>query len=96
MRFITVRHKGLRRLIETGSSTGLPAAIVPKIRLILSFLEAMKAEDELHALPVWKPHQLTGDRAGTWVMHVTRNWRITFRIDQQQIEIVDLDYEDYH
>jgi hypothetical protein len=27
---------------------------------------------------------------------VTKNWRITFRIDQIGIEIIDLDYEDYH
>ena len=39
---------------------------------------------------------MTSDRAGTWALHVTRNWRITFRIDRQEIEIIDLDYEDYH
>jgi hypothetical protein len=33
---------------------------------------------------------------GTWILFVTRNWRITFRIDQEEIEIIDLDYEDYH
>ncbi len=27
---------------------------------------------------------------------VTRNWRITFRIDPTRHEIVDLDYVDYH
>ena len=27
---------------------------------------------------------------------VMRNWRIMFRIDQTKIEIIDLDYEDYH
>jgi len=27
---------------------------------------------------------------------VTRNWRMTFRIDRDEIEIIDLDYEDYH
>jgi proteic killer suppression protein len=47
-------------------------------------------------LPIWKPHQLTGDRRGTWALHVTRNWRVTFAIDQTALEIVDLDYEDYH
>ena len=26
----------------------------------------------------------------------SKNWRITFRIDKAEIEIVDLDYEDYH
>jgi proteic killer suppression protein len=29
-------------------------------------------------------------------LSVTRNWRLTFRIDRDEIEIVDLDYEDYH
>nr|WP_247887399.1 hypothetical protein [Azospirillum sp. SYSU D00513] len=29
-------------------------------------------------------------------MSVSRNWRITFLIDQTEIEIIDLDYEDYH
>jgi len=27
---------------------------------------------------------------------VTRNWRITFRIDQTEGEFLDPDYEDYH
>jgi len=29
-------------------------------------------------------------------LSVTRNWRLTFLIDQREIEIIDLDYEDYH
>jgi proteic killer suppression protein len=24
------------------------------------------------------------------------DWRITFQIDREEIEIIDLDYEDYH
>jgi proteic killer suppression protein len=39
---------------------------------------------------------MRGDRKGTWALHVTKNWRITFEIDRQEIEIIDLDYEDYH
>nr|WP_313791095.1 hypothetical protein [Neorhizobium turbinariae] len=27
---------------------------------------------------------------------MTKNWRLTFRIDANEIEILDLDYEDYH
>jgi hypothetical protein len=30
-----------------------------------------------------------------WSLHVTRNWRITFRIDPVEREIFDLDYEDF-
>lgn len=39
---------------------------------------------------------LTGDRKGTWGLFVTKNWRMTFQIDSDEIEIIDLDYEDYH
>lgn len=44
----------------------------------------------------WKAHQLTGDRKGVWSLFVTKNWRMTFRIDRDEVEVVDLDYEDYH
>ncbi len=31
-----------------------------------------------------------------WSLTVTANWRLTFRIDRDAMEIVDLNYEDYH
>ncbi len=37
-----------------------------------------------------------GDRRGIWSLTVSRNWRITVRIDEARDEIVDLDFEDYH
>ena len=49
-----------------------------------------------HSLSTWKAHVLTGDRKATWSLHVTRNWRLTFRIDAEQGEIFDLNLEDYH
>ena len=96
MRIRNVVHKGLRRFIEDDEATSLQAAVVPKVRRIVTFLQDMEREDELRTVPSWKAHQLTGDRKGTWSLFVTKNWRITFRIDQTEIEIIDLDYEDYH
>ena len=96
MRIRNVVHKGLRRFIIDDDATGLQAAVVPKVRRIVTFLQDMEREDELRTVPSWKAHQLTGDRKGTWSLFVTKNWRITFRIDQTEIEIIDLDYEDYH
>ena len=61
---------------------------------MLAFLQDVEAPAELRAIPVWKAHQLTGDRKGVWSLHVTRNWRLTFRIDGD--EIADIDLEDYH
>jgi proteic killer suppression protein len=40
-------------------------------------------------------HELPGDRAGTWAMTVTRNWRMTFRLNAQDA-LEDMDLEDYH
>ncbi len=89
-------HKGLRRLIDEDNGAGLQPAVVPKLRRVISFLQDMENEGELRTVPSWKAHQLTGDRKGTWSLFITKNWRVTFRIDQAEIAIIDLDYEDYH
>ena len=95
MKIGSVVHKGLRRFIEKDDSSGLPAGFVEKIRNILSFLQDMENADELRDIPSWRAHRLAGDRKGTWSLTVTPNWRSTFRIDEAEGEIVDLDYEDY-
>jgi proteic killer suppression protein len=96
VRIRNVIHKGLRRFIEEDDASGLQPAVVEKVRRIVSFLQDMEREDELRTVPSWKAHQLTGDRKGVWSLFVTKNWRMSFRIDRQGIEIIDLDYEDYH
>lgn len=96
MKIRNVLHKGLRRFIENDDARGLPAEAAPKLRRMLSFLQDMEREDELRAVLSWKAHRLTGDRKDTWSLSVTRNWRLTFRIKRDDIEIIDLDYEDYH
>ena len=87
-------HKALRRLYEEDSRRGLPPEAVGKLRKILAFLQDVQDLKKLRAFPLWKAHQLTGDRKGTWSLHVTRNWRLTFRV--QDNEIHDVNFEDYH
>ena len=94
MRVRSIAHRGLRRLYEENSSKGLTADTVDKLRKMLAFLDAMQNPEELRALPTWKAHILTGDRKGTWSLHVTRNRRMTFRIEDD--EIIDINLEDYH
>jgi len=96
MKIRTVVHRGLRRFIQRNDASGLPPPAVEKVRNILTFLQEMKDAQELRDVPSWKAHQLTGGRKGTWSLTVTHNWRVTFRIDQTEGEILDLDYEDYH
>jgi len=89
-----VVHKGLRRFMLEDDASGVQAAVVSKLRHMLSFLQDMEREEELRAVPSWKAHQLTGRRKGTWSLFVTRNWRLTFRVEHGAI--IDLDYEDDH
>ncbi len=83
-------------MIVNDDRSGVPADTVDKLRRMIAFLQDMATEDELKTIPTWKAHQLTGGRKGTWSLHVTKNWRLTFAIEQQEVEIIDLDFEDYH
>jgi toxin HigB-1 len=96
MRIRNVLHKGLRRLIEEDDMSGVPAGSAEKLRRMVSFLQDMEVEDQLRQVPSWKAHVLSGSRKGTWSLFVSRNWRLTFRVNRTEIEIIDLDYEDYH
>ena len=88
-------HKGLKRLYEDDNAKGVPPDTVDKLRKMFLFLDTMQEAGELQSLTVWKVHTLTGDREGTWSLSVTRNRRLTFTIDGD-IEICDLNLEDYH
>ena len=96
MRIKNVVHKGLRRLIEQDDAAALPPAVAPKLRRMISFLQDMSGEEELRTVSSWKAHKLVGDRNRHWSLFVTKNWRLTFRVDASEDEIVDLNFEDYH
>jgi len=87
-------HKGLKKLYLEDSAKGLPPDTVDKLRAMLTFLQDMPDAEKLRALPLWKAHQLTGNRKGVWSLHINRNWRLTFQIKGG--EILDVDCEDYH
>ncbi|BFU91445.1 MAG: Plasmid maintenance system killer [Nitrospira sp.] len=89
-------HKGLKRLYEDGSTKGVPADTVDKLRKMLAYLDTIEDPEELRVLTSWKVHTLTGDRKGTWSLRVTRNRRLTFRIDAAERELCDMNLEDYH
>jgi toxin HigB-1 len=84
----------LKKLYLVDSAKGIAPDAVDKIRAMLTFLQDMQDQENLRAFPLWKAHQLTGDRKGVWSLHVNRNWRLTFQIEDG--EIVDVDFEDYH
>lgn len=96
MRIRNFAHKGLKRLYTEDSQQGVPPDTADKLRKMLAYLDNMEEPEELRALTVWKVHMLTGDRKGAWSLSVTRNRRLTFRIDVAEREICDVNLEDYH
>ena len=67
----SIRHKALRRFVETGKPKGLDANVAERLRKMIAYLTAIETIEELHAPPNWGAHALTGDRAGTWSLTVS-------------------------
>jgi toxin HigB-1 len=87
------RHKGLRRFFETGSVAGIQAKHSERLRLILGRLNVATSPRDMD-LPGLDLHPLQGNRAGTWTVKVSGNWRVTFTFLEKDADQVD--YEDYH
>jgi len=94
MRIAGFRHKGLKRLYETGNPRGVRADLVAKVAVILHSIEQARRLEQVAKLPGWKLHPLKGDRRGEWSLWVTGNFRLTFRVDGENV--TNLDLEDYH
>lgn len=89
-------HRSLKRFYLEDRTKALPPDTLDKLRKMLAYLDDMEDAEELRSLPTWKAHTLTGARKGIWSLHVTRNRRLTFRIDTAEGEICDVNFEDYH
>jgi toxin HigB-1 len=87
------RHKGLRLFFEKGSMAGIQAAHAPRLGAMLRRLNETNDAQGMN-LPGWGLHSLKGDLKGHWSVWVSGNWRLTFRFDGPDAELVD--YQDYH
>lgn len=87
------RHKGLRRLFETGNASGVQASHAKRLRLQLVALDTAKAIEDMD-IPGFRLHPLKGSMKGRWSINVNGNWRITFEFREGNAYV--LDYEDYH
>lgn len=87
------KHKGLAEFFKSGNTAGIQAEHAKRLRLILGRLHASSNPSDMN-LPGLRLHELSGNRVGTWSVTVSGNWRITFRFDGEDAEVVN--YEDYH
>ena len=65
-----------------------------RVRRILTALLSAEGMEGRQGPPGWRDHQLAGERAGTWSISVSGNWRITFNVEDDAV--TDLNLEDHH
>lgn len=87
------RHKGLKRFFETNERRGVAPALADRLRRQLDVLNRARTAADMD-LPDYRLHRLKGNRAQTWSVSVSGNWRITFTFEGQ--DAFDVDLEDYH
>lgn len=87
------RHKGLRRLYETGNASGVQASHVKRLRMQLAALDTAHTIDDMD-ISGFGLHPLKGEQRGRWSIRVNGNWRVTFEFRDGNAFVID--YEDYH
>lgn len=94
MRIVSVRHKGLAKLLKSGEVTGMRRDLVRRVGNAVMALRSAATIEEVQTTPGMRVHKLSGRREGTWSVAVSGNWRLTFDADGDEIH--NLDLEDYH
>ncbi len=94
MRLRSVRHTGLARFVANDDPRGVHPDLVRRVRNVLAVLVVAGDMQAVAGPPGWRIHRLVGDRANTWSISSSGNWRITF--DLIDGEISDMNLEDYH
>jgi toxin HigB-1 len=89
-----ITHRGLRRFVEANDPRGIRPDLVNRVRNILAVLISAENMEGVTGPPGWRIHQLSGDCRGTWSISASGNWRITFDVDHNEIQ--NLNLEDYH
>ena len=87
------KHKGLKKLYETGSLQGVRTEHANRLRLILARLDASQSPEDMR-LPGLNLHALKGEYKDYWAVSVSGNWRVIFRFVNNNA--ADVNYLDYH
>jgi proteic killer suppression protein len=87
------KHKGLKKLFQTGKTSGVNPQHAERLRKILALLETSETIDDMD-LPGLNLHNLKGKRKNTLAVKVSGNRRVTFKL--RNGDILEVNYEDYH
>jgi proteic killer suppression protein len=89
---MTFKHKGLKKLFETGVSSKVNAQQVAKCLRLMDALDASLLPEDMN-IPGFGFHPMQGEPK-RYAVSVTGNYRITFAWEGQ--DAIKLDLEDYH
>ncbi|MXW46048.1 MAG: peptidase [Gammaproteobacteria bacterium] len=87
------KNRGLKRLYERGDTSKVRTDNARRIALALADLDSANKPADLD-LPGYRLHRLRGSLKDYWSIAISRNWRITFRVEQG--DVYDVDLVDYH
>ena len=82
------KHKGQKRLFETGQTSGVNPQHLERLRKILALLETSENIDDMD-LPGLNLHKLKGKRKNALAVKVSGNWRVTFKLKNGDVSEVN-------
>ena len=88
----SIRHKGLKRLYESSSASGIQPQHAMRLRILLVALDAATNIGDMN-VPSFRLRAVrpkTGKRR--WSVWVAGNWRVTFEFSHRHAYVID--YED--
>lgn len=88
------KTKTLIDVLAGRSPKGMPADLLPRLRRLLTQLNAAADITDLGAPPGNRLHRLTGDLEGQWSVRVNDQFRLVFR--WQNGHAHDVWFVDYH
>ncbi len=90
------RHKGLKRFFNDprySDKRGINPNTEARLIAILDALDVIEKAEEMDISGLYF-HRLKGNRKDEYSVSVTGNWRITWRMDGE--DVTDVNLEDYH
>lgn len=79
-------------MFENGHASRIGAKYQKKLIELMDIVDAATEIRDMYGVSNF--HGLKGKRTGTYAMHITGNWRLTFKFKDGDSS--DLNFEDYH
>jgi len=90
---MSIKHKGLQKFYQSGTTKGIRADHADRLNLRLTALDQATSLDDIAGFN-WGLHPLSGNKNSQHAIKVSGNWRLFFEFVDGDVYL--LDYDDYH